>query len=100
MGEGLAYLATVPVAVQAATAVTVFCPGTAMREGHAPGPAGPPDYDHCGEKEEARQRIRALEVHALTTTVTASLPSWHLGPERPGGQLQRYPLISSTHVAP
>lgn len=39
-------------------------------------------------------------VHALTTTVTAGLPSWHLGPERPGGQLQRYPLISSTHVAP
>lgn len=40
------------------------------------------------------------KVHALTTTVTAGLPSWHLGPERPGGQLQRYPLISSTHVAP
>lgn len=39
-------------------------------------------------------------VHALSDTVTAGLPSWHLGPERPGGQLQRYPLISSTHVAP
>lgn len=74
-----------------------------MWKGHAPGPAGPPEYDHCGEKEEAQQRIQALEDdlgHTLTNTVTAGLPSWHLGPERPGGQLQRYPLISSTHVAP
>lgn len=40
------HLATVPVAVQAAAAVAVFRPRTAMWEGHAPGPAGPPDYDH------------------------------------------------------
>lgn len=52
-----------------------------------------------------RRRLRVSKlwrvdlVHALTM-VTDGLPSWHLGPERPGGQLQRYPLISSTHVAP
>lgn len=28
------------------------------------------------------------------------VPSWHPAPLRPGGQRQRYPLISSTHVAP
>lgn len=32
-----------------------------MREGHAPGPAGPREYDHCGEKEKAQQSIQALE---------------------------------------
>lgn len=32
-----------------------------MGEGHAPGPAGPPEYDHCGEKEEAQQRNQAPE---------------------------------------
>lgn len=48
-------------------------------------------------RESKRRRVDL--AHALTT-VTDSLPSWHLGPERPGGQLQRYPLISSTHVAP
>lgn len=40
------------------------------------------------------------ELARALPAVTAGLPSWHRGPERPGGQLQRYPLISSTHVAP
>lgn len=40
------YLATIPVAIQAAAAVAVFHPGTPMREGHSPGPAGPREYDH------------------------------------------------------
>lgn len=30
----------------------------------------------------------------------AHLPSWHLAPLCPGGQTHRYPLISSTQVAP
>lgn len=33
-----------------------------MWEGHAPGPAGPPEYDHCGEKQAvAQQSSRAPE---------------------------------------
>lgn len=40
------HLAAVPVAIQAAAAVAVFSPGTPMWEGHAPGPAGPPENDH------------------------------------------------------
>lgn len=32
-----------------------------MWEGHAPGPAGPREYDHCGEKEEVQHSIQARE---------------------------------------
>lgn len=52
--EGLPHLAAIPVAIQAAAAVAVLYPGTPVREGHAPGPAGSCEYDHCGEKEEAQ----------------------------------------------
>lgn len=59
--RGWPHLATIPVAIQAAAAVAVFHPGTPMREGHSPGPAGPREYDHCGKKEEAQQSVQALE---------------------------------------
>lgn len=58
--RGWPHLAAIPVAIQAAAAVAVLYPGTPVREGHAPGPAGSREDDHCGEKEEA-QSIQTLE---------------------------------------
>lgn len=80
-----------------------------MRERSAPGPAGPPEPDHCGEKGLEGQQcafgprgwVSPMAPNPpQARAITRGLPSWHRGPARPGGQLQRYPLISSTHVAP
>lgn len=44
--------------------------------------------------------IIQILLQVLWPAMTPGIPSWHPGPLRPGGQMQRYPLISSTHVAP